>query len=81
MENIDLSKTKITKIYNNTFYNCTKLLSIDISSKITTIEKNAFYNCSQLTTINYYGTMDLFNKISVDSTGNSAFKDANVQCK
>ena len=81
LENIDLSKTKITKIYYNTFYNCTNLLSIDISSKITTIESKAFYNCNKLKTINYYGTMEQFNNISVNSTENTAFKNANVQCK
>ena len=44
-----LENTKITHIYDETFYNCLRLDNIELPDTITTIGKHAFNNCQAMT--------------------------------
>lgn len=57
----------VNTINKNSFYNCTKLTSVNIPNTVTTIEASAFYNCTSLTAINIPN--------SVTSIGDSAFQN------
>lgn len=55
----------ITKIGTYTLYNCTNLNTIFIPKSVTTIEDYATYGCSNLKTINYEGTEEEWNQITI----------------
>ena len=67
----------VARIGNSAFAGCSSLTSIEISNSVTSIEKNAFSSCRSLTTINYHGTEEEFNAITIGS-GNDYFKNATV---
>ena len=46
-----LENTKITKIYRNSFYNCSALESIALPSTVAAIDTNAFRNASSITSV------------------------------
>ena len=55
----------VTKVGNNTFYDCSKLTSVTIPNTVTSIGNGAFGSCSGLTSVSIPST--------VTSMGNSAF--------
>lgn len=50
-----------------TFYNCSSLTSITIPESITDIDGLTFSNCSSLTNITFIGTIEQWNKISINT--------------
>ena len=66
-----------TEIPENMCKSSTSIIDIDIPSTLQTVKKNAFYGCSKLATINYNGTEQMFNAITVES-GNPKFLEATV---
>ena len=60
----------IVTIAQNAFDGCVKLKGIDIASSVKTIEKNAFKGCTALTSVVFFGTQDLWNKVTCGD-GNS----------
>ncbi|MDD7158273.1 MAG: leucine-rich repeat protein [Firmicutes bacterium] len=68
-------KTKV--IYDSAFYNCGSLTSITIPNSVTSIERSAFSGCSSLREVNYKGTEEQWNKISIDR-GNNYLKTATI---
>lgn len=79
----DSSITKVifkegrTEIPANMCKSSTSIIDIDIPSTLQTVKQNAFYGCSKLATINYNGTEQMFNAITVES-GNPKFLEATV---
>ena len=71
-------KDGVTSIGVQAFANATKLATIDIPVSLTSVGKQATYGCSALATINYAGTQAQFDAITVNGTGNDAFKGATV---
>ncbi len=55
----------VTKIENNTFYQCTNLASVTIPESVKSIGNNAFYYCNKLSTVNYGGTQEQWNAITI----------------
>ena len=68
----------VTSIGNYAFDYCNNLESVTIGSSVTTIGTNAFNECSNLTTINYKGTEEQWNEISIGSSGNEYLTGATV---
>ena len=66
-----------TEIPANMCKSSTSIIDIDIPSTLQTVKQNAFYGCSKLATINYNGTEQMFNAITVES-GNPKFLEATV---
>lgn len=50
---IDLSKTKITRISEGTFSGCQSLITVKVPESVTAFENGAFYECKTLTLVNY----------------------------
>ena len=59
-------------------YNALKDIELIITSNMKTIYSNAFYGITEKINIYYEGSISDFNKITVDSTGNDAWINANV---
>lgn len=55
----------VTSIGHSAFKNCTGLTNVRIPASATTIEVETFFRCSNLTTVNYMGTIEQWNSISV----------------
>ena len=68
----------VTSIDDYAFDYCNNLESVTIGSSVTTIGTNAFNECSNLTTINYKGTEEQWNEISIGSSGNEYLTGATV---
>lgn len=51
---------------NYAFDGCINLVNTGIPANVTTIEFDAFFRCSNLSTVNYMGTIEQWNSISVD---------------
>ena len=67
----------VTSIREWTFSRCYDLTNITIPNSVTSIEEDAFYGCDSLTTVNYTGTEEEWNKISI-SSGNSYLTNATI---
>lgn len=65
---------------NYAFDGCINLVNIGIPASVTTIEFGAFFRCSNLTTVNYMGTIEQWNSISVDGSGNENLTSAKIIC-
>ena len=68
----------VTSIGDSAFEYCGNLENVTIGSGVTTIGTNAFNECSNLTTINYKGTEEQWNEISIGSNGNEYLTGATV---
>ena len=64
-----------TSLKSEIFRNCYALTSIKIPSSVTSIEEGAFSECRNLTTVNYTGTEEQWNNISIGSN-NSYLRNA-----
>ena len=69
----------VTSIAYLTFRSCTKLTSIEIPRSVKMVSNNAFYECNNLETVNYGGTMEEWNQISIGSN-NTTLKNAKIIC-
>jgi len=67
----------VTSIVFQAFYDCSSLTSITIPDSVTSIGNCAFLCCSSLKTVNYTGSEELWNKISV-SSGNDYLLNATI---
>ena len=56
---------------------CDSLTSVTIPDSVTTIDDYAFYGCSRLTTVNYRGTQEQWEQISIGSN-NDYLTDATI---
>lgn len=73
--------SKGLKIINREmFYNCENLKSITIPSSIKKIKGDAFAQDNNLKRINYDGTVEQWNEIKIDFTGNECLKTATIYC-
>lgn len=68
---IDLSDTKVLKIENSTFSDCSNLSNVIMSNSITTIDEDVFMNCTSLESFTVPN--------SVLSIGNNAFYATNIK--
>ena len=53
-----INDKKVTRIGDNTFYNCTNVEAIEIPTTIKSIGYNAFYGCTELEDVYYNGDSD-----------------------
>ena len=76
LETVVLSDS-VTHIGKGTFLSCDNLTSITIGKGVTTIEEYAFDSCDNLETVNYRGTQEQWEQISIDS-GNGNLTNATI---
>ncbi len=55
----------VTSIGDNAFYNCSNLTSVTIPAGVTSIERAAFSRCTKLITVNYKGSEEQWNAITI----------------
>ena len=67
----------LTGIATDAFKNCYLLREISIHPSLMFIGENAFSGCVSLVTVNFYGTLEQFNKINV-MAGNDCFLNATI---
>ena len=67
----------VTSIGEDAFYGCSALTTITIPKSVTRIDGSAFDYCSALTTVNYEGTEEEWNEITI-SYGNSDLTNATI---
>ena len=72
-------KGNVTELGQNSFYNTKALKKLEIPGTLTTVVQSAF-NGAGLKEIVFFGTTEQFNAISVSTTSNEAFINANVVC-
>ena len=76
LTNIEIPSS-VMSIGEEAFYRCTSLTSITIPSSVTSIGGRAFGFCDSLTTVNYRGSQEEWNQISIDS-GNTYLTNATI---
>ena len=64
-------------IGSRAFGQCSSLTSVTLPASITNIGRNAFYQCTALATVNYTGTEEQWNAITVES-GNECLTNAEI---
>lgn len=69
----------VTSIERYAFQNCSKLASIVIPNSTTIIRRYAFSNCGSLQTVNYKGTEEEWNKITIEGD-NEDLTNAEIKC-
>ena len=57
----------VTSIGKRAFYGCSKITEIIIPSSMTSIGDSAFRNCNRISKVNYTGTEEQWNQISIGS--------------
>lgn len=62
------------------FENCKSITTIVIPTTINKIGEYAFYNCISLANINYLGTVEQWNQISLGTDWNSGIPATYIQC-
>lgn len=72
--------TSVTYIDSFAFRGCTNLTNIEIPTSVLYIDNHAFFYCKKLTTVNYMGTIEQWNSISVDGSGNENLTSAKIIC-
>lgn len=70
----------VTKIDGAAFYKCKNLTSITIPASLKNIGGSAFFKCTNLKTVNYKGSEEDKNKITINSTGNEPLVSATWKC-
>ncbi len=78
LNNIEIP-TNVTSIDNYAFSECTSLTNIKIPASVTSIGFSAFDGCTKLTTVNFLGTIEQWNSISIDSW-NKNLTSAKIIC-
>ena len=56
----------VTVIDHHAFNKCSKLTSITLGNKVILVSGYAFSNCTNLSEVNYKGTEEQWNKISIE---------------
>jgi hypothetical protein len=77
---VDLSDTRLLKIYTEMFVGCSNLKRVELPGSVTGIDSLAFKDCTSLQTITFDGTIAQWSCIELN---NSAFEDCadiNVVC-
>lgn len=69
----------VSAIADNAFADCDKITAIVISNGVTEIGQNAFNGCSALTTVNFTGSQEQWDAITIGS-GNEALLSATLNC-
>ena len=67
----------VTRIGFNAFLNCTGLQSIELHENVKEIGYAAFLGCTDLTDVYYYGSVDDWNAMTINSA-NQCLSDANI---
>ena len=67
----------ISTILSGTFRNCSNLTAVSIPDSVGLIEASSFAGCSSLTDVNYYGTRDQWQQISIGGD-NEPLTNANL---
>ena len=67
----------VTSIERQAFSWCSALTSVTIPSSVTSIGDLAFYGCTNLKTVNYKGTQEEWNKITI-GTSNESLTNATI---
>lgn len=78
LTNIEIPKN-VTSIGGVAFRGCTSLTDIRIPASVTNIGHSVFEECSSLTTVNFLGTIEQWNSISVNSD-NENLTSAKIIC-
>ena len=67
----------MTEIGDYAFYYCSELNTITIPKSVTKIGNNAFGNCYEIADVNYKGSEEQWNSISI-SGGNTCLTNAAI---
>lgn len=79
LTNIEIPST-VTRIENTVFCSCINLTDVGIPASVTTIEALSFHDCPNLTTVNYMDTIEQWNSIYIDGSGNERLTSAKIIC-
>ena len=67
----------VTSIGDRAFRDCERLTSVTIPDSVTSIGDHAFRDCERLTTVNYRGTQEQWELVSIDN-GNDDLTNATI---
>ena len=63
---------EVAKIKDNALFGCVSLKAVTLSKALVFVGENAFYGCDELDRVDYHGTLEDKQKITVE-TGNTPF--------